>query len=258
MITKIEAACSCNIGIFRERNSDNILFDGRSLPVENEGIRKAVFAELDLFRPVCFGVFDGMDAALTGAVASHTAAQTLKEATLELSRYIIPEKQFLKKACAAMNEAVYDVSQNYPGGTLRTTAVLALLTPEQIYICNLGDSRAYRLRKCEFMQLSQDHIERLPFTEPEMKRRKAEMKHYLGAAPDATAAVPYIAKGEIKAGDWYLLCSNGLTDMLSNLEISCIVSSSANAGECAEALVEAARKNGGLDNISVIVCRAIR
>lgn len=258
MFVKIEAACSSNIGKFRNRNSDNFLFDNRSLPMGNEGIKKAVVAELDLCRPVCLGIFDGMDAEQSGAVASYTAAQTLKLSAQELTQYIIPGKQFLKRSCEAINKAVYSAAQDFQGASLRTTAVLALLDTEQIYICNLGDSRAYRMRGCEFLQLSRDHIERLPFTETEMRRRKAEMKCFLGSPLDETAIAPYIAKGELKLGDWYLLCSNGLTDMLSNFEISCLMHTAKNAGDCVNSLIRAALENGGLDNVSVIVCRVIK
>lgn len=258
MAIKMEAACGCSMGKFRSRNSDNFLFDSRSLPVENKGMKKAVSAELDIARPVCLSIFDGMDAEESGAVASYTAAQALKTFAQKLEQFIIPEKHFLKSACEEMNQAVYSAAQDYKDSSMRTTAVLALFSSEQIYICNLGDSRAYRMRSGEFMQLSHDHIERRPFTEPEMKRRKEEMQQYLGSEPNEVVPNPYIAKGELRAGEWYLLCSNGLTDMLTNFEISCLMHNAQNAGECVDTLIKAALEKGGLDNVSVIACRVMR
>ena len=66
---------------------------------------------------------------------------------------------------------------------------------------------------------------------------------------------PYIAKGELRKGDMYLLCSDGLTDMLSNLEISCLMHNSTSVDECAAQLIQATLEKGGRDNITVIVCR---
>ena len=68
---------------------------------------------------------------------------------------------------------------------------------------------------------------------------------------------PYIAKGEIRSGDRYLLCSDGLTDMLSNFEIADILSSHDDPQKCVQELIDAALKQGGRDNITVILCKII-
>ena len=86
-------------------------------------------------------------------------------------------------------------------------------------------------------------------------RKKAPLTQHLGINPEDFLIEPYIAKGELAAGDQYLLCSDGLTDMLSNLEISCIMSESETAEVCADRLVHAALERGGRDNVTVIVCR---
>ena len=64
-------------------------------------------------------------------------------------------------------------------------------------------------------------------------------------------------KGELKHGDRYLLCSDGLTDMLTNFEIDDILSSEPTAEDCAQRLVDAALEKGGKDNVTVIVCRIL-
>ena len=65
----------------------------------------------------------------------------------------------------------------------------------------------------------------------------------------------YSVRGELKKGDQYLLCSDGLTDMLTNLEISEIMCSATSAEECVQNLVDSALEKGGRDNVTAIVCR---
>ena len=107
------------------------------------------------------------------------------------------------------------------------------------------------MRQGEFLQLSEDHIEHFPGWE----RRKAPLTQHLGIDPEDMLIEPYIAKGDLRKGDVYLLCSDGLTDMLTNVEISCIMDSAASVDECASRLVDAALEKGGRDNVTVIVCK---
>jgi protein phosphatase len=68
---------------------------------------------------------------------------------------------------------------------------------------------------------------------------------------------PHIAKGILQSGDMYLLCSDGLTDMLTNFEISDIMLKSENTEACVCELIDRALEHGGRDNITVIVCKII-
>ena len=101
------------------------------------------------------------------------------------------------------------------------------------------------------MQISEDHVE----SRTGRAHRKAPLTQHLGIDPEDMLIEPYIAKGELKKGDMYLLCSDGLTDMLSNFEISCPMHDSKRVDECAGQLIQAALEKGGRDNITVIVCR---
>ena len=85
--------------------------------------------------------------------------------------------------------------------------------------------------------------------------KKAPLTQHLGINPEDFLIEPYIAKGELKRGDQYLLCSDGLTDMLTNLEIDEIMSSTDTAGDCVQKLIDAALEKGGKDNVTAIVCR---
>ena len=101
------------------------------------------------------------------------------------------------------------------------------------------------------MQLSTDHIERRPGRES----RKAPLTQYLGYGTEEVLLEPYIAKGEIRRGDMYLLCSDGLTDMVTNFEITDIMLKSADTESCVQELIRSALEHGGRDNITVIFCK---
>ena len=90
---------------------------------------------------------------------------------------------------------------------------------------------------------------------PGPPKKKTPLTQHLGINPEDFLIEPYIAKGELKAGDVYLLCSDGLTDMLSNLEIDEILSAGASPEEDVRRLVDAALEKGGKDNVTAIVCR---
>ena len=251
----LDAACGCNVGKVRANNEDNFYFDRRCLPLENRGLKRPVVMERKLDEVVCLGVFDGMGGQDHGEIAAFVAAETMKAEAGKLREYIIPEKRFLESACDAMNLAVFTEAQRLDTDRMGSTVVLALFNGREIYICNLGDSRAYRFRQGEFLQLSVDHTDREILKERGITKHRPRLTQNLGLDPQELRIEPYVAKGELRAGDWYLLCSDGLTDMLSNFEIADVMHNSLSAEMCADTLVRAALDKGGRDNVTVIVCR---
>ena len=249
----LDAACGCHTGRVRKNNEDNFFFDGRCLEAENNGLRHPVSLTAALRRELILAVFDGMGGENFGEEASFTAASGLQSIVRRLNDYVIPEKKFLTDMCETLNRAVVDKARELGTDRMGTTLVSILFAGEQVYVCNLGDSRAYRLRDGEFLQISEDHVEQ---REGE-GRKKAPLTQYLGIDPEECLIEPYIAKGTLEYGDRYLLCSDGVTDMLSNLEIDAILRSSVPASECVRRLIDAALEKGGKDNITAIVCRVM-
>lgn len=143
--------------------------------------------------------------------------------------------------------------------TTRMGATLAMLyfTSHRYYICNLGDSRIYQLRKNKLTQLSEDHVEKLQLYDRNGNPRKAPLTQHLGIDPNEMVIEPHIANGWIRHGDQYLLCSDGLTDMLSDEEILNIMNRPQKTSEHVGCLIEAALEKGGKDNITVILCKII-
>lgn len=247
----IEASCSSHTGKLRKNNEDNFFFDGKCLEADNKGLPNPVVMEQPLKSGLCLAVFDGMGGENFGELASHAAARCLQQVQRTPSDYFIPERKYLQRLCSQLNEAVLSVKKEMCTNHMGTTLAAAYFSSRYIYVCNLGDSRAYRLRGGEFMQLTCDHTA----TQPEHINKKAPLNQYLGINPEEMLLEPYIAKGQIKRGDLYLICSDGLTDMVTNFEIADIMLNSADPLSCAEALTEAALSHGGRDNITLIVCK---
>lgn len=247
----IQAACGCHTGKIRKNNEDNFYFDGRCLELENNGLKNPAFIEDKLKNGFCVAVFDGMGGEHFGEHASYAAARQLQQAERKIADFFIPERKYLQRTTEELNEAVVKLQEEMCTDRIGSTLVSLYFSGRYVYVCNVGDSRAYRLRDGEFLQLSVDHVEK----RPDKDHRKAPLIQYLGYGSEEIEIDPYIAKGKIKKGDMYLLCSDGLTDMLTNFEISDIMLKHEDAEECARALVESALEHGGRDNITVIVCR---
>ena len=247
----LDAACLCSTGKVRKNNEDNFFFDGRCMEADNNGLRHPVTMTRALRRELCVAVFDGMGGEQFGELASFAAADCMQNTTRRLKDYFIPERRFLQEMCLKINEAVVARQKELCTTHMGSTMVALYFSHDYVYVCNLGDSRAYRLRDGEFLQLSVDHVEK----RDEPTKKKAPLTQHLGIDPEEFLIEPYIAKGELKRGDVYLLCSDGLTDMLSNLEIDEILGSGASVEACAQQLVDAAQEKGGKDNVTVIVCR---
>ena len=247
----IEAACGCNKGKIRKNNEDNFYFDGKCLEAENNGLKNPVHIEAPAKRGLSYAVFDGMGGENFGEIASFAAARQMQQTERTLGDYLIPEKKYLFRLSMSLNEAVLQAKREQCTNRMGTTMVALYFSGRYVYVCNIGDGRAYRLRDGEFLQISEDHVE----CGPGREHRKAPLTQHLGIDPEDMLIEPYIAKGELRKGDMYLLCSDGLTDMLNNLEISCLMHDSTSVDECVAQLIQAALEKGGRDNITVIVCR---
>lgn len=247
----VEAACGCHIGKVRRNNEDNFFFDKKCLEATNEGLKNPAYLEEPIKRGLSYAIFDGMGGENYGEIASFTAARKMQQIERSLSDFLVPERKYLTKLVMQLNDAVLQSKKEMCTERMGTTMVSLFFSGKYVYVCNIGDSRAYRLRDGEFLQISEDHIEHRPGRE----HKKAPLTQHLGIDPEDMLIEPYIAKGELRKGDMYLLCSDGLTDMLSNLEISCLMHNSISVDECAAQLIQAALEKGGRDNITVIICR---
>ena len=247
----LQAACGCHVGKIRKNNEDNFFFDGKCLEEVNMGLKNPVILEDTLKTGTCIAVFDGMGGENFGELASYAAARQMQMTQRSLADFFVSEKKYLLRLTNQLHEAVLAEQKKMQTEHMGTTMVALYFSGRYVYVCNVGDSRAYRLRDGEFLQLSQDHVEKRPGRE----HTKAPLTQHLGFGGGEIELEPHIAKGEVKAGDTYLLCSDGLSDMLTNFEITDILLTHPDPEDCVKTLIRAACEHGGRDNITAIVCK---
>lgn len=254
----LDCACHCRVGKVRSNNEDNILFDGKCLEEQNTGLKNPVVCQSVLSHgSVCFAVFDGMGGEDFGEAASYTAACTMRAETKRLADFLVPEHAFLVQSCAKMNRAVFDAALARGTRHMGSTAAMLLFSPQQVYVCNIGDSRVFRLRGGVFMQLSRDHTDEALLHEMGITNRRPRLTQHLGIDPDEMEIQPYIAKGDLQRGDQYLICSDGLTDMVPNFELCSTLLVGTSAEKCADRLMRQAMSAGGRDNTTIIIIRVL-
>jgi protein phosphatase len=142
-----------------------------------------------------------------------------------------------------------------------TTLIAVVIRGNVITIAHVGDSRAYILRDGDLVQITRDHsllqdrISKglLSAGQIEKFQHGHIITRALGVAEDVK---PDIIQKKLAGGDFYLICSDGLTDMLTDLEIGSVVKSEGTVKEKGQRLIRMANQAGGRDNISVILINA--
>ena len=137
-----------------------------------------------------------------------------------------------------------------------STVAAMLITREHAVIAHVGDSRVYRLRAGELAQLTVDHSLIAQLVANGMSAEEAERspwRHVVTRALGTTSADPEVSREAARPGDVYLLCSDGLSEVLAPVEIAALLSLPAEAA--CRALIDAAFEAGSRDNISAIVVR---
>ena len=249
MKLSVNAACVCNKGIRRANNEDNFYFNGKYLEAQNNGLKEALILDRDVSGNMLFAVFDGMGGEDFGEEASYTAAkETLKYEKGVFGIFLAPEK-YLSKLISKQNTAVVKRKNELQTEHMGSTVAALCIKGDRAWVCNLGDSRVYRLEGESLKQLSEDHTETMY-----RGKGKAPLTQHLGIDPKYMRIIPYISGISIDKEDRFLICSDGITDMLSDDEICNILKKKTTPKACVEKLVEAALDKGGRDNITAIVC----
>jgi serine/threonine protein phosphatase PrpC len=204
--------------------------------------------------PPLFAIADGMGGAQAGEVASRLAAAALKESRAEAGG-----EQRIVDLIQEANRRVYDRSSTDPNTSgMGTTITVALVEDGNVSFGHVGDSRAYLFREGQLEQITEDHSlvnellksGKLSPEEAEAHPQRSVITRALGTDPDVDADTFTI---QAQRGDVFLLCSDGLTDMVPNETILDLVERHRDDMDKAlRALVSAANKGGGEDNITVV------
>jgi protein phosphatase len=246
----LDVANLSHAGMVRAHNEDTVFVDQAGLAV----------------------LADGMGGYNAGEVASGIAVDVIKEGLLpelmsgrDLSKVdvntgLTHAALLLQQQIAAANKGIYEAAQSRPEcAGMGTTVVAAVFHGNRVSIAHIGDSRCYRLRGGRFEQLTRDHsllqeqIDSGQIT-PDQARYSLN-KNLVTRALGIEAIVPAdVSEFRVEADDIYVLCSDGLTDMVDTDVVHGIVDEQRDALEAAAAqLVDLANQNGGRDNISVIL-----
>jgi len=218
-----------------------------------------------------FVVCDGMGGAAAGEVASRLAAETflarITQPTVSGNRAAQPEAR-LAAAVSAANQAVHQQSRRRPQLSGMGTTLVALLAPagnaDTLWLAHVGDSRCYRLRRGHLQQLTSDHS----LVEEQLRAgqitpaqaARSPMRNLITRAIGSEATVEAEMQcHHAQPGDLYLLASDGLTHDVNDGEIASILTAipipavQSSLAHACEALIVAANRNGGHDNITVLL-----
>ncbi len=209
-----------------------------------------------LDRPPLFAVADGMGGARAGEVASRIAVEAFTDADSAGT----PEEQ-LASVTREANRRIYDMAQgDSERAGMGTTLTAAMVSGRDVAVSHVGDSRLYRMREGRLERLTEDHslVEelvrqgRLSPEEAENHPQRSIITRALGPEPNVDVQT-FTDPG--RDGDVYLLCSDGLSAMVTEDDIHSILDGSRSLDDAARRLVDAANDNGGKDNITVVLFR---
>lgn len=252
MALRIEVAGETNVGMKRTHNEDNFSI------LEDAGL---------------YIVADGMGGHASGEVASKMAVDSLREffaATAQDPERTWPYKMDRSKGyeenrlitgIKLANLRIYESAQRDPKQRgMGTTIVTMFAVEDGVYVAHVGDSRSYRVRDSKLEQLTEDHsllndyikMKRLSAEEIANFPHKNVIVRALGMKDTVKVDTRY---EQPRAGDTYVLCSDGLSGPVTDPELLDIVLSNPDIKVAATKLIEKANAAGGPDNITVVLAR---
>lgn len=247
-VLKLHMACVCHMGRVRGNNEDNFYFGGERLEENNTGLDAVLcYTAKPWQTPETVAVFDGMGGEMGGEMAAFAAASALGDI---LS---VPNVTELSAVIQSLNRAVCATGVTQRMKTAGCTAVLARFQGDAVSVANVGDSPAFLFRDGQLEQLSQAHTDAQLLLELGITNRKPRLTQYLGIDPEELVLEPYVTDRTLRGGDIIVLCSDGLTDMLSWRELAGSLACATSAEKLARDLLQAALRQGGRDNTTIVV-----
>jgi serine/threonine protein phosphatase PrpC len=231
---ELEFSGKSDIGMRRANNQDSILLNAKNK---------------------IFAVADGMGGHSGGEVASSLAVKTLEKIFPEIKAPGIAER--ISETIRICNQVIYEQSQADPKlRGMGTTLSAAILDEDSVHIGQVGDSRVYMYRNGELFQVTEDHSQVYELLKAGLISetnigtfQKNVITRSVGYEPEVQVD---LFSRKLKKGDRYMICSDGLSGMVSNEQIAQIMQNFS-VEEAVNNLVELANLQGGEDNVSVII-----
>jgi len=213
--------------------------------------------------PRLLAIADGMGGHAAGEVASAVAISAIAP----LDRQNLTDSddmlEALAAAVASARNTLHDMSVSDPSVEGMGTTLTALLwAGARVAVCHIGDSRAYLLRDGDLYQITRDHTLIQSLVDEGRLSPAAAANHpqrslIMRALQGSTEADPDLAIHDAILGDRYLLCSDGLTDVVSDKQVHEVLSTVPDADQAVRQLIALANRNGGPDNITCIVADVV-
>ena len=224
---------------------------GQRAAASDPGKRRLRNEDAYVVEPPLFAVADGMGGAQAGEIAAKIAASVLRESSGETAVV-----ELIKEA----NRRVYQAAAGDKARSgMGTTITAAIVEDGSVQIGHVGDSRAYRIRDGELEQLTEDHSlvaelvrsGKLSPEEADVHPQRSVITRTVGTDPDVDVDMFSV---DALPGDVFIICSDGLTTMVDDRSILGIVQKNrASLDKAVRALVDAANKGGGEDNITIVL-----
>lgn len=230
-----------NVGRCRKTNQDNFYCNGQMMHHDNEGTGGILSGEVACKKGPVFCVFDGMGGEECGELAAYLAANEMKNHDFSKGM-----DQAFRDFCDNANRVICAKTVEKGISSMGTTAAMLRFTEEASGLCNIGDSKIFLLSDGVLSQLSYDHVGVAVYG------KKPPLTQNLGIPEDELRIDPYVAVGDHRPGDIYLLCSDGLTDMVTVDRIRQVLTEH-RGEEAAQILLNEALENGGRDNVTFIL-----
>ena len=238
----IEYAYMTHPGRYRKTNQDNLVCLKTILPRIHDGMEAPATGAPEPAEYSLFGVFDGLGGEDHGEAASHIAAETA--ASME-----IRGEGGLRSFCDEANRNICRFTRENALRFSGTTASLLLFDGDGAVSCHIGDSRIYR---CDYgipEQLTMDDA----VPGPGGKHRLIQC---LGIPEDEMQIMPHMDYYPIRSRTVFMICTDGLTNMLSDNRIAAVLSGGDSLAQQTRKLVDAALEAGGRDNITLLLIQA--
>ncbi|HEY0972231.1 MAG TPA: Stp1/IreP family PP2C-type Ser/Thr phosphatase [Gemmatimonadales bacterium] len=261
---RVDVCGRTDVGRTREHNEDAYLMadvaTGAPLPVG--GVSGYPAREHGLL----FMVADGMGGAAAGEIASGMAVQTvLDELATRWSRQSeLPPAAFaraIREAAEEANRRIHACACEHPEYRgMGTTATIAGLRDDTLYLAQVGDSRAYLVRSGRALQITKDQsllqrlVEAGELTAEEAERSARRNIILQALGPEASVIID-LTHQQVRRGDVLILCSDGLSGLVKADEIEELVAGTPDLCRLCDALIDAANARGGPDNITVVAVR---
>lgn len=232
----------------------------------HQGMKRNSNEDAYFFHPNCrvVAVADGMGGAAAGELASALFIETVKKALNECEQITLQEaRQFIPSVFQTANRTILDhVRQSPEHKGMGCTAELLLFFDEGYLVGHIGDSRTYRFRKDDLQQISRDHSLVQDYIDQGVLTPEEAMNHHLRHMINRAVGIEDeiqvdLIHGRHVSGDIYLLCSDGLTDMVQDAQIKRILNTDQDIEHKGKALIESALSAGGRDNVTVALAEVL-